>query len=74
MSSLSKIQQGNTVIFISVNGGRAVMKKLMDMGLIPGSPVTVINNPGNGPVSIMIKGSKIAIGYELAKKIMVRSK
>ena len=45
--------------------------RLTDMGLIPGEQLKVLHNSGFGPVTVMIKGAKVALGHGLASKILV---
>lgn len=43
-----------------------------DMGLRVGKTVEVLNNEGKGPLLLKVDESKIAIGKEMAMKIMVK--
>jgi len=47
------------------------MQRLTDMGLIQGVRLKVLHNSGYGPVTVLIKGTKVALGHGLASKIMV---
>ena len=58
MNRLSHAGTGSSLVFISANGGAGIMRRLTDMGLIPGEKIKVLHNSGHGPVSISIKGSK----------------
>ena len=71
MIRLVKAKAGGIFYFNSCEGGDSAMAKLADMGLLPGERIKVINNTGIGPVTLEIKGSKVAIGHGLARKIMV---
>ena len=47
-------------------------KRLTDLGLTPGTKVTVIQAaPFNGPLEITVRGSRLAIGRGMANKIFV---
>ena len=47
-------------------------KRLMDMGLIPGTRVTVVKSaPFHGPVEVSVKGSRLALGRGMAERIIV---
>ena len=47
-------------------------QRLMDLGLTPGSKVVVVKSaPFNGPVEILVRGSRIALGREVASRITV---
>jgi Fe2+ transport system protein FeoA len=60
------------LIFTVAEGGQGIMQKLTDMGLIPGEKLKVLHNSGHGPVTVLIKGAKVALGHGIATKIIVR--
>ena len=72
MDRLSEVTSGSSTIFISVDSGFGAEKRLAEMGLLPGEEIRVIHNTGFGPVTVSIKGSRLAIGHGLARKILVR--
>jgi Fe2+ transport system protein FeoA len=48
------------------------MKRLTDLGLTPGTDVTVVKSaPFKGPLEITVRGSRLAIGRGMASRIMV---
>ena len=47
-------------------------KRLMDMGLTPGTRVTVVKLcPFHGPVEVAVRGSRLALGRGMAERIFV---
>ena len=56
-----------------IKGGEVLKKRLTEMGLIPGEIITKIESSVNGPVILLVKGAKIAIGRGMADKIMVEN-
>ena len=47
-------------------------KRLMDMGLTPGTEVMVVKSaPFHGPLEVSVKGSRLALGRGMAKRIFV---
>jgi len=47
-------------------------RRLMDMGLTPGTRVTVVKSaPFNGPLEVLVRGSRLALGRGMAEKIFV---
>ena len=49
-------------------------KRLMDMGLTPGTRVTVVKSaPFHGPVEILVRGSRLALGRGMAERIFVET-
>lgn len=72
MNRLSEATAGSRLRFISVEGGQGAKQKLAEMGLVPGEGIRILNNSGFGSVSICVKGTKLALGHGLAKKVLVR--
>ncbi len=51
---------------------RGIIQRLMDLGLTPGAKVVVVKSaPLGGPIEILVRGSRIALGRGMASKIMV---
>lgn len=50
----------------------ACMKRLTDLGLTPGTDVTVVKSaPFKGPLEVTVRGSRLAIGRGMASRILV---
>jgi len=45
--------------------------RLLDLGLVPGTRVMVLNNQNRGPILVEVRDSKMALGRGLASKILV---
>ena len=86
---LSDLRNGESGIITSVgvgrgrgrgHGGRARRgwrfgKRLEDMGLTPGTKVTLVKPaPLNGPLEVYVRGSRLAIGRGMAERIFVEVK
>jgi ferrous iron transport protein A len=69
--SLASIDQRKLVKCVLIDAGCSLKYKLIAMGLIPGTEIEVIKNSKKGPIIVMIKQSRIALGREVAKKIKV---
>ena len=58
-----------------IGRGWRFRKRLEDMGLTPGTEVTVVKSaPFNGPLEISVRGSRLAIGRGMAQRIFVEVK
>jgi DtxR family Mn-dependent transcriptional regulator len=69
-----KEEETGTVSSIRVGHGRGSVfeKRLMDMGLTPGTRVTVVKSaPFHGPIEIRVRGSRLAVGRGMAERIFV---
>ncbi len=69
--TLSRIDPGEEVTLIDIDGGRGIRSKLYSMGLVPGITLKILNRNGSGPVMIAVKDSRLAIGRGMAEKIIV---
>ncbi len=67
---LSSIPGGEKVQVAQVIGGRALVRRLREMGISNGVEIEVAQNTG-GPVIIMLGNSRMALGQGMAGKIMV---
>jgi ferrous iron transport protein A len=72
MSPLTNIKSGKRVVLVSIDGGRHAEMRLTEMGFLPGVEIDVISNSGIGPLTVNIKGTKMAFGHGLARKLLVK--
>jgi len=71
VSTLKENQTG-TVAFI--RGDDKVLRRLMEMGLTPGAKLKISRvAPLRGPVEIAVRGSKLALGDEVACNVFVKT-
>lgn len=66
--------QSGIVSSISQGAGRCAgfERRLMDLGLTMGTRVTVVKSaPFHGPVEILVRGSRLAIGRGIAERILL---
>jgi Fur family transcriptional regulator, ferric uptake regulator len=63
---------GEIVTIERFGGGHRMKNRLLSMGLIVGKKVEVINAGQPGPTIVAVDGSRIALGYRLARKVRVQ--
>ncbi|NIR88046.1 ferrous iron transport protein A [Candidatus Bathyarchaeota archaeon] len=82
---LTELRAGESGIITSIkaSGGRGwrrfragrgwgFKKRLEDMGLTPGTRITVVKSaPFRGPLEVYVRGSRLAIGKGMADRIFV---
>jgi len=75
---LTMLRDGEAGIVVSIRsghgGGRGCgfERRLMDLGLTPGTKVTVVKSaPFHGPLEILVRGSRLALGRGMAERIFV---
>ncbi len=71
---LCDVPLGKKVIVSKVISEGSIKRRLLDIGLSPGTVVySTLRNPGGNLVAYMIRGALIAIRNDDAKNIMIRS-
>ena len=70
MMPLSMINEGATGTVARVGGKEETRRFLENLGFVPGVSLTVISRLG-GNMIVNVKDSRIAIGNDMANKIMV---
>jgi DtxR family Mn-dependent transcriptional regulator len=88
-SRLTDLRDGESGIITSIKVGQETgrgerrrarrdwgfRKRLEDMGLTPGTKVTVVKSaPFNGPLEVYVRGSRLALGRGMADRIFVEVK
>jgi DtxR family Mn-dependent transcriptional regulator len=70
---LTDLGKGEKATIILITGGKSVCRRLTDMGLTPGTKITIGRASSRvGPVEVCIRSSCLAIGRGLAEKIFVK--
>ena len=71
--SLLQVARHKTVIVEEVAGDRAFRRRLMEMGLVPGTPVRVVAvAPLGDPLTLELRSSRVSIRKREAQLVRVR--
>jgi len=70
MMPLSMVKEGEANIIRKVGGKEETRRFLENLGFVAGGTVTVISEMG-GNMIVNVKDSRVAIGKDMANKIMV---
>jgi Fe2+ transport system protein FeoA len=70
--TLASAVQGRKYKIDKISGGHGLNSRLLSVGFLPGEVISVINQSGRGPLTVSVKGSKIALGRGIAHKILVQ--
>ncbi|MCK4689346.1 MAG: ferrous iron transport protein A [Candidatus Marinimicrobia bacterium] len=69
---LTQLNQGQTAVIIDIRGGYGLSRRLETMGIKPGVMITKVSSQlMRGPITLRVGNSQIAIGFGMAKKIIV---
>lgn len=70
---LSSLREGQTARVLSVERAGGLSRRLLDLGLIAGTPVRCIQkSPAGDPVAYGIRGAVIALRREQADAVLVQ--
>ncbi len=70
--NLTQLESGQSGEVVIIEGGRNMTSRLSVMGIRVGVTVTKITSQlMRGPVSIQVGGTQLAIGYGMARRIIV---
>lgn len=67
---LSMVKEGEINTICKVGGKEETRKFLENLGFVSGGEVTVVSQI-NGDIIVNVKGSRVAIGRDMANKVMV---
>ncbi|KPJ64162.1 hypothetical protein AMK68_02195 [candidate division KD3-62 bacterium DG_56] len=73
-TSLALLAAGQVAIVRSIQGGWGIVRRLAALGIVPGTPVTVLSNSPFGPMIVEVRGSRLALGRREATRIIVAPK
>lgn len=76
---LTSLKEGESGVVTSIklrgrgkHSGLGLQRRLLDMGLTPGTRVVVVkSSPFGGPLEVQVRGSRLAIGRGVAERIYV---
>jgi ferrous iron transport protein A len=71
-ASLARMHSGQSGRIIRIDGGHGLANRLAALGIRPGKRVTKISSMFmRGPVTVEVDRVQLAIGFGMAKKIIV---
>ena len=74
MTTLAETPLGRAVTVHAVDGSRAFRRRLLEMGLVPGTPVRIVTvAPLGDPLRIEVRGGQWSIRRNEAAQIAVAS-
>ena len=62
---------GTSVVVHKLKGGRELVTRLVALGFSIGAQVKVLQNRAHGPLLVLVRDTRIALGRGQAQKILV---
>ncbi len=69
--TLDVLEKGDHAAFLSVVAGRGITTRLTSLGFTPGALLEMMQNYGRGPLVVTIRGTRVALGRQEARRITV---
>ena len=71
--TLAQMQVGQNGIVVDIEGGHGMVNRLNTLGIVPGKKITKISSMFmRGPVTVEIDRARVALGFGMARHIIVR--
>ncbi|MCX7591560.1 MAG: ferrous iron transport protein A [Kiritimatiellae bacterium] len=72
MKTLAEMAPGQSGTIRRIDGGHAAVERLAALGILPGQRVVKVSGMIlRGPVTLRINQTQVAIGYGMARKVLV---
>jgi DtxR family transcriptional regulator, Mn-dependent transcriptional regulator len=74
LKSICALKSGVNAKVSFIRGEHRTLQRLLDMGLTPGTPIKIERvAPLKGPIEVCVRGSKVALGQDIAANVFVES-
>ena len=70
--ALSILHPGERGVVTELLGGRGVLGRMAALGFTPGAEVRMLQNFGHGPLIVLLRDTRVALGRGEAGKVRVR--
>ncbi len=70
--TLTQMQIGQSGVVVQIQGGHGLVNRLNSLGIRPGKRITKVSSMlMRGPVTIQVDRAQVAIGFGMARRIIV---
>ena len=69
---LAVLHPGEHAVFLRMHGEKGVTYRLTSLGFTPGVEIEMIQNYGRGPLLVMVRGTRVALGRQEAKNALIQ--
>jgi ferrous iron transport protein A len=69
---LGRLLSGQKGTIVGLSGGRGFVGRCLALGCTPGTRVRMERNNGRGPVIVVVRGARLALGRGESMRVQVR--
>ena len=73
VTTLSTLRPGEAGQIHELAGGRGFVSRLAALGLTPGARIKMVQNFGHGPLIVLVRETRLALGRGEAMKVLVQT-
>ncbi len=70
-TTLSQLSSGTSAVVDRIGGDQGFRTKMLALGLMPGTAITVVQSGDHQPLLLALSGSRFALDYASSEKIAV---
>jgi ferrous iron transport protein A len=71
---LTQLQEGKSGIVVEIQGGHGLIRRLESLGIRTDKKITKVSSQFmRGPITVRIDNFQVAIGFGMARKVIVRA-
>ena len=70
--TLTQALKGKKYRIQKILGGIGINSRLHAIGIVPDEIISVISQSGGGPMTVLVKGIRIALGRGISQKIIIK--
>ena len=68
---VTEFEKGDKVLIVKIDAGKRALINLMNLGILTGNEIEINRSSSmHGPVVVNHRGTEVALGYHLARKII----
>jgi ferrous iron transport protein A len=71
--TLCNLQAGRTGKVVELQGGHGFASRMAALGFTPGVDIAMVQNFGRGPIIVMVRGTRIALGRGEADQVWIKT-
>lgn len=73
MVELTKLKKEENATIVELTGGNEFLSRMASLGLTKGATIKIMQNYGKGPIIVLVRNTRIALGRGEAGKILVET-
>ena len=69
--SLAELVPGERGLVEELLAGKTFRARALALGFTPGAPLVMVHNTGSGPIIVLVRGTRVALGRGEAQKVYI---